>query len=179
MFNECCFRCAWVDRKFCGSVHCTLAYTWEGSTLIQVLPVPNAYTKSYWIWYTHIGLEVPEWVYALFWCKPVSSVANQRVQRPRGFHAGTPSFRKIELGTQNNMCVSSPFFFEMVRASANKTHIKVALYSIFCANRKIKVRSPFFVFVFTSRPTEKIGLRKIRHPGNQLTMALWSACPRM
>ncbi len=47
------------------------AYTSKRRTLIQVLPVPNAYTKSanacihyeymhHQIWYTHWGQEIPE-----------------------------------------------------------------------------------------------------------------------
>ena len=65
-----------------------LSYTRKRHTLIQVLPAPNVYIKTYFlplkhtkcihawannnrIWCTHLELEVPEWVYALFWCKTV------------------------------------------------------------------------------------------------------------
>ncbi len=48
------------------------AYTSKRRILIQVLPVPHAYTKyanaciHHKIWYTHWGQEVPEWVYTPF-----------------------------------------------------------------------------------------------------------------
>ncbi len=65
----------------------TLSYTTKGRTLIQVLPVPNVtwdkesnsvipgnYSgsetfKCFHIW--SMQFEVPEWVYALVWCKTV------------------------------------------------------------------------------------------------------------
>ena len=72
-----------------------LSYTRKERTLIQVLPAPNAYTKSYCCLLmqtssicmkrnpdlnpnpdsdshiTDLEPEVPEWVYALFWCRTV------------------------------------------------------------------------------------------------------------